>query len=148
MKGTATFPMPTCLMLTARQMFDHYLTTHANGIIEDNLLIAARGHLNHFTETLGERFRIQGLTLLDMQAHIDRRRKRGIVPVRLKKEVARLLELCLAGGAPKGTGARGSTTNLRAGRSWSWVAARARTVDEGSVRRGKAPERLSDLKAF
>ena len=93
-------------IITARQLFDHYLTTHANGTIEENSLGTARGHLNQFTETLGERFRIQGLTLLDLQAHIDRRRKRGIAPVTLKKEVASLRACwnwAVQGGLLKGT---------------------------------------------
>ena len=71
-----------------RQLFDHYLATHANGTIEESSLGTARSHLNQFAETIGERFRIQALTLLDLQGHVDRRRKKGVSPVTLKKEVA------------------------------------------------------------
>jgi site-specific recombinase XerD len=46
--------------------------------------------LNQFAETLAERFRVQGLTLLNLQEHVDRRRKKGVSPVTLKKEVATL----------------------------------------------------------
>jgi integrase len=77
-------------VVTARQLFDHYLTTHANGTIEANSLGTIRGHLHKVTETLGERFRIQNLSLLDLQAHVDRRGKKGIAPVTMKKEVASL----------------------------------------------------------
>jgi len=74
--------------VTARQLFDHYLATHANGTIEANSLGTARSHLNQFAETVGERFRVQSLTLLDLQGHVERRRKKGVSPVTLKKEVA------------------------------------------------------------
>jgi hypothetical protein len=73
---------------TARQLFDHYFQTHANGTIEENSLGTARSHLNQFAETASERFRIQGLTLLDLQGHVERRRKKGVATVTLKKEVA------------------------------------------------------------
>jgi integrase len=74
--------------ITARQLFDHYLTTHANGTIEQNSLSTAQTHLNQVAATLGERFRIQGLTLLNLQEHVDRRRKNRVAAVTLKKEVA------------------------------------------------------------
>ena len=74
--------------VTARQLFDHYLATHANGTIEANSLGTARSHLNQFAETVGERFRVQSLTLLDLQGHVERRRKKGVSPVTLKKEIA------------------------------------------------------------
>jgi integrase len=74
--------------VTARQLIDHYLQTHANGTVEQSTLVTARSHLNHFAQTVGERFRVRGLTLLDLQGHIDRRRKKGVSPVTLKKEVA------------------------------------------------------------
>jgi integrase len=74
--------------VTARQLFDHYLATHANGTIEANSLGTARSHLNQFAETVGERFRVQSLTLLDLQGHVERRRKKGLSAVTLKKEIA------------------------------------------------------------
>ncbi len=52
-------------IVTLRQLFDHYLSTHANGTLEENSLGTVKGHLHQFTLTLGERFRLQGLTLLD-----------------------------------------------------------------------------------
>jgi integrase len=92
--------------VTARKLFDRYLETHANGTIEENSLGTAKSHLNQFTKTVGERFRIQVLTLLDMQGHIDRRRKNGLSPVTLKKEVA-TVRACwnwaVHGGVLKGT---------------------------------------------
>jgi len=74
--------------VTARQLFDSYLATLANGTIEDGSLGTARTHLNHFAATIGERFRVQALTLLNLQGHVDRRRRKGVSPVTLKKELA------------------------------------------------------------
>jgi integrase len=74
--------------VTARQLFDRYLATHANGTVEESSLGTSRTHLNQLVETLGERFRMQALTLQDLQGHIDRRRKKGVAPVTLKKEIA------------------------------------------------------------
>ncbi len=73
---------------TARQLIDHYLQTHANGTVEENSLGTSRTHLNQFAVTVGERFRVQGLTLLNLQEHVERRRKKGVAPVTLKKEIA------------------------------------------------------------
>jgi integrase len=74
--------------VTARQLIDRYLATHANGTVEENSLGTARSHLNQFAGTVGERFRVQGLTLLDLQGHVERRRKKGVSAVTLKKEIA------------------------------------------------------------
>jgi integrase len=49
----------------------------------------ARTHLNSLAESLGE-LRIASLTLLHLQEHIDRRRRKNVSPVTLKKEVASL----------------------------------------------------------
>jgi integrase len=76
--------------ITVRQLFDHYLTTHGNGTIETSSLKTAKTHLNQVAETLGERFRIQSLTVLNLQEHVERRRKKGVAAVTLKKEVATL----------------------------------------------------------
>ena len=76
--------------ITARQLFDHYLKTHGNGTIEASSLKTAKTHLNQVAETLGERFRIQSLTVLNLQEHVERRRKKGVAAVTLKKEMATL----------------------------------------------------------
>ena len=76
--------------IAIRKLFDHYLKTHANGTIEESSLGTARSHFNQLAGTLGERFRIQSLTLINLQEHVDRRRKKGISPVTLKKEIATL----------------------------------------------------------
>src|SRR5262249_60472781 len=75
-------------LITARQLIERYLATHANGTVEENSLRTSRTHLTQFTETVGERFRIQSLTLLNLQEHVDRRRKKGVAPVTLRKEIA------------------------------------------------------------
>jgi len=74
--------------VAVRQLFDHYLRTHANGTIEDNSLGTRRTHFNQFVRTVGERFRFQSLTFLTLREHIERRRKQGIFPSTLKQEVA------------------------------------------------------------
>src|SRR5262249_51800520 len=74
--------------VTARQLFDHYLKTHGNGTIEKSSLRTARIHLNQVSETLGERFRIQSLAVLNLQEHVERRRKKGVASATLKKEAA------------------------------------------------------------
>jgi DNA-binding beta-propeller fold protein YncE len=43
--GKAPFLSARPETVTARQLFDHYLTTHANGTIEENSLATARTHL-------------------------------------------------------------------------------------------------------
>ena len=73
---------------TVRKVFDQYLAAHANGTIEESSLGTAKSHLSQFTETVGERFRMQAMTLLDLQRHVDRRRKKRVSPVTLKKELA------------------------------------------------------------
>jgi len=76
--------------ITVRQLFDHYLKTHGNGTIEASSLGTARTHLNQVAATLGDRFRIQSFTMIGLQEHVERRRKKGVGPVTLKKEVATL----------------------------------------------------------
>jgi integrase len=72
----------------ARQLVDHYLATIGNGTVEESSLGTARTHLNQFLGTVGERYRIQSLTQLDLQGHVDRRRKKGVAPVTIRKELA------------------------------------------------------------
>jgi hypothetical protein len=79
---------------TARQLFDSYLATHSNGTVEDSSLGTNRTHLNQFAETIGERFRMQSLTLLDLQRHVDRRTKKGVQEP--GKQGIRLRDRCLA----------------------------------------------------
>ena len=71
--------------INAGKLFEQYLLVHANGTIEENSLKTAKTHLNQFTVSLGERFRVQALTLNDLQNHVERRRKKHISPVTLKK---------------------------------------------------------------
>jgi integrase len=86
--GKAPVISPRPETITLRQMINSYLATHANGTIEHNSLGTARTHLNQVATSLGEKFRIQSLTLLNLQEHVDRRRKKGLAAVTLKKEVA------------------------------------------------------------
>jgi len=73
---------------TARQLFDYYLSTVSYGTVEDTSLATLRTHLCRVTETLGDRCRIQGMTLSDLQGHVERRRKKSLSPVPTKKEIA------------------------------------------------------------
>jgi integrase len=74
--------------VTARQLFDRYLATLSNGTIEEGSLGTARTHLKQFAASIGNRFRMQSLGLQDLQTHVDRRRRKGVSPVTLKKEIA------------------------------------------------------------
>jgi len=92
--------------VTAKQLFDKYLQTHANGTVEKNSLGTSRTHFNQFTKSVGERFRIQTLTLLTLQEHVDRRRRKGVSPATLKKELATIRSCwnwAVHGGILKGT---------------------------------------------
>lgn len=73
---------------TAGSLFDRYLTTLGNGTIEEKSLVTLRSHLKQVSDSIGARFRIQGLTLADLQGHVDRRAKKGLSPVTSKKEIA------------------------------------------------------------
>lgn len=77
-------------VVTARQLFDRYLKTHGNGTVEASTLSTSRTHLNNVCDTIGDRFRIQSLNLLKLQEHVDRRRRKGVSPVTLRKEIASL----------------------------------------------------------
>lgn len=73
---------------TLRKLADHYLATQANGVLENTTLATAKIHINHIAKSLGERFRIQALSRLNLQEHIDRRRRKGVAAATVKKEIA------------------------------------------------------------
>jgi integrase len=91
---------------TAKDLIDKYVETHGNGTIEANSLRTAQGHLKQVVRTLGEKFKIQRLSLQDLQDHVNRRQKKGVAPVTLRKELA-TLRACwnwaVQGGLLKGT---------------------------------------------
>ena len=74
--------------ITVRQLFDHYLKTHGNGTIEASSLGTARTHLNQVAESLGERFRIQSLTVIDLQEHVNRRAQPPDAELRRDRQAA------------------------------------------------------------
>lgn len=76
--------------MTTTQLFDAYLSTFTSGTIESNSLSTLRIHLRQFSNSLGERYRIQRLTLLDLQKHEEKRHKNGIAPATIKKEITTL----------------------------------------------------------
>jgi integrase len=91
--------------ITARQLFDRYLETHGNGTIEQSTLSTRRTHLDSIASSLGDRFRIQAVTLADLQVHVDRRRRKNISPYTIKQEIATLTACwnwATAGGLVKG----------------------------------------------
>src|SRR5207244_3106697 len=67
---------------------DRYITTHSNGTIEANSLDTCKLHLGHFCRALGDGFVLHELSLLHLQEYIDRRAKKGISPVTMRKELA------------------------------------------------------------
>ena len=86
-------PPPERLSFAALR--DAYLALHSRGAMEGNSLETVKMHLRHFAGTLGERFHVQGLTLDDLQKHVNARatkkyRGRPLSPVTLRKEVASL----------------------------------------------------------
>jgi integrase len=88
-------PAPPAARLTLKKLVDAYLESHANGALEESSLATMRMDLGHFTATLGERFEVHGITLEDLQRHVDKRAKkryRGkyLSPVTLRKEMATL----------------------------------------------------------
>jgi hypothetical protein len=92
--------------LTLGQLKDKYLETSGQGSMEANSLATVRMHLGHFEATLGQRFAVRGLTLADLQRHVNERRKkkyrgRPLSPVTLKKEVASF-RACWNWAAPSG----------------------------------------------
>ncbi|HYV35775.1 MAG TPA: tyrosine-type recombinase/integrase [Gemmataceae bacterium] len=87
--GGKSLSLPTQpKMMTARQLFDAYLAAIGNGSIEANSLATVRGHFKRFCETIGERFRIQQLSALDVQRHVECRHKNGVAPCTAKKEIS------------------------------------------------------------
>lgn len=56
---------------------EKYLEARSGGSMEANSLATARMHLGHFERTLGADFDLGKLTLADLQAHINKRRKDG-----------------------------------------------------------------------
>ena len=63
-----------------------YLTAFGAGAIEANTLATCRIHLKHLGKTLGEKFSMNGLTMADLQRHVDRRQSE-VSPVTIKKEI-------------------------------------------------------------
>jgi integrase len=60
-------------VLTLAGLAEQYLTTFANGSREPSTLLTARIHLNHIRKTLGDDFAVEGLSLANLQRHVDRR---------------------------------------------------------------------------
>ena len=81
---------------TLAQLEEKYIETLSIGAVEENTLKTMQMHLRHFIKTLGARFLIGGLTLNDLQGHVNTRaRKKGIrgrklSAMTLRKEIASL----------------------------------------------------------
>ena len=87
----SSVPVPQVMTLAAFK--ESYLAAHDCGAMEENSLATVDIHLRHMQKSLGASFRLEDLTVVDLQRHIDRRRQkkhRGkpLSPVTLKKEVA------------------------------------------------------------
>jgi integrase len=76
--------------ITLGTLRDRYLATHGNGTIEANSLDTCRLHLAHFCRALGEGFPLPELSHAKLQVYVNRRAKRKISPVTVRKEVATL----------------------------------------------------------
>ena len=74
---------------------ERYREAHQGGAMEANSLATALMHLGHFERTFGEKFPLQELSLINLQQHVQDRRKkkyrgRLLSPVTLKEETASL----------------------------------------------------------
>jgi integrase len=67
---------------------DRYIATHANGTIEANSLDTVRLHFAHFCRFLGDGFPLHELSLQQLQDYINRRARKGISPVTMRKELS------------------------------------------------------------
>lgn len=83
-------------LLTLGQLKEKYIETLSIGAVEDSSLKTMQMHLRHFLKTLGVRFVVGGLTLNDLQGHVNERaikkglRGRKLSAVTLRKEIASL----------------------------------------------------------
>jgi len=81
---------------TLAQLTEKYLETLSIGAVEQSSLKTIQMHLQHVIKTLGGRFRIGGLTLNDLQGHVNTRatkkgiRGRKLSAMTLRKEIASL----------------------------------------------------------
>jgi hypothetical protein len=81
--------------LTYAELREQYIAVHSNGTLEDTTLAAMQQHFKHWAVSLGPNFLMAGLSLADLQRHVDRRAKmkgiRGLVsPGTISKEVVSL----------------------------------------------------------
>ncbi len=77
-------PTPEAKDPTLAEIRDAYLVAMGGGALEASTLSTARVHFRHLAATLGDRFRLAGLTLADVQRHVGRRQAAGVT---IKKEV-------------------------------------------------------------
>jgi hypothetical protein len=80
---------------TLVQLRDRRLKTHRNGSLEQSTLDGIELHFKHLLGTLGERFPILGLSMADLQQHVDpRAKKKGLngrlSPATIRKEIVTL----------------------------------------------------------
>jgi integrase len=71
---------------TLGELRDRFLATH-RGAYEKNTLYTAGIHFRHLIKTLGEVYRLSGLSQADLQKHVDRRSAVGVSPVTIKREL-------------------------------------------------------------
>jgi integrase len=82
-------------VLTLADLSERYGATQL-GALEKSTLATIGTHLKHLTVTLGAKFPVQSLTLVDLQQHVERRgrakglRGRTVSPTTIKKEIASL----------------------------------------------------------
>jgi len=80
--------------VTLAQLQEKYFETLSIGAVEESSLKTMQMHLRHFIKTLGARFHVGGLTLNDLQGHVNTRAKkkgirgRTLSAMTLRKEIA------------------------------------------------------------
>jgi integrase len=80
---------------------DRYIATHANGTIEANSLDTVRLHFSHFCRFLGDGFPLHELSLRQLQDYINRRARKNISPVTMRKELSTIRAAWNWGGPMK-----------------------------------------------
>jgi integrase len=92
---------------------DRYIETHRNGTIEANSLDTIRLHFSNFCRSVGEGLLLSELSQEHLQDHINRRAKKGISPVTIRKEIASIRAAWNWGGPMKLTSGQFPTKGLR-----------------------------------
>ena len=80
--------------ITIKELATRYIDIHSNGALEKITLSTIGTHMRHIRRSLGERFALARLKMIDLQTHVSKRlkdpgiRQRKLSPITLRKEMA------------------------------------------------------------